>query len=60
MSDEKTNAQVLIEAGALDPDDLDAEHEEILNNEFTREEMDTLIKMQQRIKKQKLGSGAAF
>lgn len=60
MDGQKTNVDVLIEKGALDPDDISEEHARIINEEFAPEEMDTLVKMSQRIKKQKLGSGAAF
>lgn len=60
MADRKSNVDLLIDKGALDPNDLTDEHAKIINEEFEPEEMDTLVKMQQRIKKQKLGSGAAF
>lgn len=60
MADKKSNVDLLIEKGALDENDLTDEHARIINEEFEPQEMDTLVKMQQKIKKQKLGSGAAF
>jgi hypothetical protein len=60
MDAQKSNVDLLIDKGALDPDDLTEEHARIINEEFEPAEMDTLVKMQQKIKKQKLGSGAAF
>lgn len=60
MADQKTNVETLIEAGALDPNDISDEHAKIVNNEFGAEEMDTLIKMSKVLKKEPHKSSAAF
>ncbi|MEM7613400.1 MAG: hypothetical protein AAF813_02475 [Pseudomonadota bacterium] len=56
----KTNADVLIEAGALDPEDLSEDHRKVVNEEFSPEEMETLIKMSKKLKKKPHASSAAF
>ncbi|MEM8869817.1 MAG: hypothetical protein AAGB10_03335 [Pseudomonadota bacterium] len=56
----KTNAEILIEAGALDPDDLSDEHRKVVDEEFGPDEMETLIKMSKKLKKKPHGSSAAF
>lgn len=60
MSDNMTNLEYLESKGALNREDITEEHEASINNDFTREEMDTLIKMKQKIKGEKFSSGAAF
>jgi len=60
MAEEKTNVQLLIEKGALDPNDITEAHAKSLNEDFDASEMDTIVKMSQKIKKAKFGSQAAF
>jgi hypothetical protein len=60
MADNKTNVDILIEAGALDPNDLSDDHREIVNSQFSPEEMQTLIKMSKTLKKAPHRSSAAF
>ena len=60
MAADKSNVETLIDAGALDPDDISDEHAKIVNEEFAPEEMDTLIKMSKKLKKAPHKSTAAF
>jgi hypothetical protein len=60
MAGSKTNVDLLIEAGALDPNDISDEHKAIVNNDFSPEEMQTLIKMSKKLKKAPHKSSAAF
>ena len=47
---EKSNVEILKEADALDDTNLSDEHKRVLNTEFTAEEMNTIIKMKEKIK----------
>ncbi|MEM6823721.1 MAG: hypothetical protein AAF566_01305 [Pseudomonadota bacterium] len=60
MEDGKSNVERLIEAGALDPEDLTDEHADIVNTMFEPEEMETLVKMSKHLKKAPHRSSAAF
>lgn len=59
MSD-KTNMDILEDANAINSDEVTDAHKDIINNDFSAAEMQTLIKMQQKIKGEKFSSGAAF
>lgn len=48
---EKTNVEKLEEAGVLDASDMDPEHVEVLNKEFTEDELKVLHRLSKRIVK---------
>lgn len=47
---EKSNVEILKEAGALEDGNMSNEHRRILNEEFDPDEMRTIIKLKERIK----------
>ena len=48
---EKTNVEKLEEAGVLDPTGMDPEHIQVLNEEFTEDELKVLRRLSEKIKK---------